>query len=71
MRHIGNSRYVVQGRREADGRVWAIHATDSLAEAERVLHDGMTIDGFRWNGVKLHDRREAIMPRHGWSDVDG
>jgi hypothetical protein len=65
-RHIGNARYVVRGVRDDDGRRWAIHSTDDLEDAERVLAEGVTFDGRHWSGVAIHDRREALLPPGGW-----
>jgi hypothetical protein len=68
MRHIGNHRYVVQGR--CDRRIWPIHACDSLDEARRVLIDGKMIDGKQWAGAAIHDRRVRPMPWSGWDTID-
>jgi hypothetical protein len=69
MSHIANHRYVVQGRRDSDGRVWPIHATDELSDAQRVLAVGRDIDGQHWSGARIFDRRDAIMPQHGWGSL--
>lgn len=65
--HIGNRRYVVRGVREGDGRKAPIFATDDHDEAERVLREGRTVDGRRWRGASIHDRRtDGLMPVGGW-----
>lgn len=66
MNHVGNHRFIVRGRRDGDGRRWPIHATNSRADAERVLAEGVTRDGRHWVGVCIHDRREALLPQGGW-----
>lgn len=66
MNYIGNSRFVVQGNRDGDGRRWAIFATDDRPEAERVLEAGITVDDRHWTGTNIHDRREALVPVGGW-----
>ena len=52
---IGNYRYVVIGRN--GNREWAIHATDMLTDARKVLKAGRTVDRKHWEGVRIFDRR--------------
>jgi hypothetical protein len=69
MRAIGNSRYVVRGRRDDDGRRWPIHATDDRNEAERILAEGVVRDGRHWSGFAIHDRNQSLIPRGGWDSA--
>jgi hypothetical protein len=68
MSAIANDRYVVQGRR-SDGRVWAIFSTNDRAEAEAVRESGVTVDDRIWVGLRVWDRRVAILPPRGWDDL--
>lgn len=68
MIHIANHRFVVIGRSQRTGNTHPIAATDDRAEADQVLRDGREVNGVRWDGVRVHDRRtEGLVPVGGWS----